>query len=154
MRISNYSFYRLENRGLESLGNWFSILTQTCGSPRTQTWVLLQSLHLFPFLYTNIGYEQTLMGLGKQLWEENQGRLYGGGGIELDFDELSSKKWGRDMTSSTEGDARVIVWRLESRGPTGDIRKFGSARINQLYWTVDGNFTGLQRGLSLSSPVP
>ena len=37
------------------------------------------------------------------------------------------------MTSSTQGAARVIVQGLESRGPTGDTRKFGSARINQLY---------------------
>ena len=75
--------------------------------------------------------------------------------LRQDFDELSSKKWGRrDMTSSTQRAARVIVQGLESRGPTGDTRKFGSARINQLYWTVDGHFTGLQRGFSLSSPVP
>lgn len=57
------------------------------------------------------------------------------------------------MTSSTEGAARVRLQGLESRGPTGDTRKFGNARINQLCLTVDGHFTGLQRGLSLSSLV-
>lgn len=30
------------------------------------------------------------MGEGKQLWEENQGRLYGGGGMETWFRTLSS----------------------------------------------------------------
>ena len=93
------------------------------------------------------------MGLGKQLEKDiKEGFLEEA--LKQDFDELSSKKWGRrDMTSSTEGAARVRLQGLESRGPTGDTRKFCNARINQLCLTVDGHFTGLQRGLSLSSLV-
>lgn len=58
------------------------------------------------------------------------------------------------MASSTEGAAGTSAQGLESGGPTGETPKFGNARRNQLYLTVDGHFTGLQRGLScIHSPV-
>ena len=119
MRISNYSFYRLENRVLESLGNWFSILTWTCGSPRTQTGVSPEP----PFI--SIPLHQ------HRIWANS----YGAGEATL---RRKSRKalwrrwhWGRTLMSSVPKSEEEGTWHLPLKELPGWLCKGWSLEVLQ-----------------------